>query len=260
MSAVDINSAKAFLLGVELPPVDHTREAMLLDAEASSFEVDKDQAVVVGSGVLTFAKGVLPGRREGVANSLLLAQLVARRTAGDPANLDAWYKEYMRVLANIGWLIETSSATKYIEGTEDFETDKAVMSVAALLLGPGAPGALALVSTTLDALASMDESKPWITIFSRETRSANVSNFQVALAEQAPDGRFVVSMMAFALKAGSAVTQVLFFKAKKNDAELTHYDSKAEINVSVLDALEPELSNRVAQHSKSFISQLPDLS
>ncbi|MGO4307819.1 MULTISPECIES: hypothetical protein [unclassified Cupriavidus] len=259
MPTASIESARTFLLDVKLPPVDPDTSPMLLDAEAPAFEADKDQAVVVGSGVLTFAKGVPPERRSAVANSLLLAQLVARRVVGDPSNVDAWYKEYVSVLANIGWLVETSTATKYVEGTQNFETHKAIMSVAALLLGPGAPGALALVNTTLDALASMDDTKPWITIFSRETRAANVSSFQVALAEQSPDGHFVVSMMAFALKAGSAVTQVLFFKAKKNDVELTHYDSKAEINLAVLDALEPELSNRVAQHSKSFISQLPDL-
>ena len=80
-----------------------------------------------------------------------------------------------------------------------------------------------------------------------------------AMAEEAADGRFVVSMMAFTLKADSAVTQVLFFKASSNDAEFTHFDSKAEINVGILDELEPELGKRVAQHSKSFISQLPDL-
>lgn len=259
MPTASIESARTFLLDVKLPPVDPETTPMLLDAEAPDFQPDKDQAVVVGSGVLTFAKGVSPERRTAVSNSLLLAQLVARRVVGDPTDVDAWYREYMRVLANIGWLVETSQATRYVEGSANFETHKAVMSVAAMLLGPGAPGALALVNTTLDALASMDESKPWITIFSRETRAANVSNFQVALAEQGPDGRFVVSMMAFSLKANSAVTQVLFFKAKKNDVELTHYDSKADINLTILDTLEPELSNRVAQHSKSFISQLPDL-
>jgi len=259
MPDVTIDSAKTFLLGAELPPVDHTRGLMLLDGDTPQFDEHKDQAVVVGSGVLTFAKGVPAARRTAVANSLLLAQLVARRTAGDAANVEAWYKEYVRVLANIGWLVETTTATRYVEGTDTFETHKAVMSVAALLLGPGAPGALALVQTTLDGLASMDKSKPWITIFSRETSASSVSSFQIALAEEAADGRFVVSMMAFALKAGSAVTQVLFFKASKNDVEFTHYDSKAEINVGILDALEPELGSRVAQHSKSFISQLPDL-
>lgn len=259
MPDATIESARTFLLGAELPPVDHSRGPLLLDGETPQFDANKDQAVVVGSGVLTFARGVPAARRTAVTNSLLLAQLVARRSAGDPENVEAWHKEYVRVLANIGWLIESTTATRYVEGSDKFETHKAVMSVAALLLGPGAPGALALVQATLDGLASMDKSKPWITIFSRETASTSVSNFQVALAEEAADGRFVVSMMAFTLKADSAVTQVLFFKASSNDAEFTHFDSKAEINVGILDALEPELGQRVAQHSKSFISQLPDL-
>ncbi|QBQ99518.1 hypothetical protein [Paraburkholderia pallida] len=259
MTNATIDSARSYLLGVTLPPVDPSRTSLLLDDTTPSFDATRDQAVVVGSGVVTFAQGVPPARRLGVTNSLLLAQLVARKAVPDGGDLDDWYKQYTSVLANIGWLVQTTTTTHTADTSDDFDTHKAILAVATLLLGPGAVTALALITTTLDALASMDTSQPWITIFDRESHAVNASSFQVALADTAPDGSFVVSLMAFVLKANSVVTQVLFFKAKQEDVQFSHYASQAQIDTTILDSLEPDLSNRVAQHSKSFISQLPDL-
>jgi len=260
MPNVTLNTARAFVLDVQLPPVDRAREPLLLDAEPGpAFDAGKDQAVVVGSGVVTFAQGVSPQRRQSVTNSLLLAQLVARRNVPDTTDLDAWYKQYVSVLANIGWLVETTSTTQTVDNSVDFDTHEAVLSIATTLLGPGALTALKLIGATLDALSGVDNTKPWLTIFNRETRTVNASNFQVALAQQTPDGRFVVSIMAFTLKGTTASTQVLFFRAKQEDVQFSHYASDADIDVTILDSLEPDLSNRVAAHSKAYISQLPDL-
>ena len=259
MPTATLNSARVYLLDLQLPPVDHAHAPLLLDASGPSFDAGKDQAVVVGSGVVTFAQGVPPERRQSVTNSLLLAQLVARRNVPDASDLDAWYRQYTSVLANIGWLVETTSTTQAVDSGTEFETHDAVLSIATSLLGGGALTALKLIGTTLDALSGLDTGKPWITIFDRETRTVNASNFQVALAEQSPDGRFVVSIMAFVLKGTAASTQVLFFRAKKQDVQFSHYASSADIDVTILDSLEPDLSNRVAQHSKAYVSQLPDL-
>lgn len=260
MPNVTLNAARAFVLDVSLPPVDRAHMPLLLDASADpSFDAGKDQAVVVGSGVVTFAQGVPPERRLAVTNSLLLAQLVARHNVPDASNLADWYRQYTSVLANIGWLVETNSTTQTVDNSTDFDTHDAVLSIATTLLGPGAVTALKLVGATLDALSGVDNTKPWLTIFNRETRSVNTSNFQVALAQQTPDGHFVVSIMAFVLKGNTVSTQVLFFRAKQEDVQFSHYASDADIDVTILDSLEPDLSNRVAAHSKAYISQLPDL-
>ena len=87
----------------------------------------------------------------------------------------------------------------------------------------------------------------------------NASNFQVALAQQTPDGHFVVPLMAFVLKGNTVSTQVLFFCAEMENVQFSHYASEADIDVTILDTLESDLSDRVAAHSKAYISQLPDL-
>jgi ribosomal protein S5 len=71
----------------------------------------------------------------------------------------------------------------YTEASRDFETHEAIMKVAASLLGPSAE-TLAVVKATLDALKSTGTSSPWITLFNRESRSANTARFQINLIEE----------------------------------------------------------------------------
>ena len=169
MPNVTLNAARAFVLDVSLPPVDRAHMPLLLDASADpSFDAGKDQAVVVGSGVVTFAQGVPPERRLAVTNSLLLAQLVARHNVPDASNLADWYRQYTSVLANIGWLVETNSTTQTVDNSTDFDTHDAVLSIATTLLGPGAVTALKLVGATLDAGAPGARAEPTLVQLQRE--------------------------------------------------------------------------------------------
>jgi len=72
---------------------------------------------------------------------------------------------------------------------------------------------LALVKTTLDALSSMDQHSPFITLFSRESQQAQAVRFQISLAEQSANGGLTVALMAFGLEAKTTLTQVLYFKS-----------------------------------------------
>ncbi|MEJ0002978.1 MAG: hypothetical protein WDN30_04415 [Pararobbsia sp.] len=188
-------------------------------------------------------------------NSLLLAQLVLKQKQVDPANITDWYQAYCSLLANIGWTLETKTDTKTVQGSNAFEVHKAILDVASLLLGPGTT-ALALVVTTLNAMASIDASTPWIKIFGRETNRANASNFQMALAEQMPNGHSNVSLMAFSLEATTTLDQVLFFKTHVSAVRFVYNSSTAEINGDVLDAIADALREKVLKYSSDYVAQL----
>jgi hypothetical protein len=254
-------TARSFVRGVELPQPrvtrDGTAEAMTL-AEMG-FDTAKNQAAVVGSEIQSFVTGVTAERRDALANSSLLAQLLAKKAVPDPTNIDAWYQVYFDTLTQVGWNIQELDFKQYREESESFNAHEAILKVAATLLSGAPPAALALVKTTLEALQSMDAGNPWITIFSRESQSARVARFQVSLAEQDPAGQFLVRTMAFALEARSAITQVLFFKARSSEAELRYHAGKVTINAGVLDAVSADLKAKLAAHARNFIRTLPDL-
>lgn len=258
MTSISLKSARSFVAQAALPEVARNRAAAVAETVAAGFETAKNEAVVVGSDAISFVSGVTAERREAIVNSSLLAQLVARKTVGNSTDIYAWYDAYFDVLANIGWVVQQKDFAEYRQASQNFEAHEAVLAVATTLLG-AAPTALALVKTTLDALHSMNADKPWITLFNRESQNARTAHFQITLAEQAADGQFFVTLMAFGLEASSTITQVLFFRMTANEATLRHCSGKVTIDTAVLDELRANLKAKLVAHSRDYVRKLPDL-
>lgn len=264
MTADAIAGARRFVEQSEVPDPPAPRRtrgasAARGDGDAAvHFKTAKDQATVVGSDVISFVRGVTAERREAIVNSSLLAQLVAKKKVSDPAKVYEWYDAYFDVLTNVGWVAQDRSFAEYHETGENFDAHKAVLAVATTLLG-GAPTALALVTSTIKALQSMDESRPWLTVFNRESQTARTARFQIGLAEQDADGDFFVTLMAFGLEAKSKITQVLFFKARKSEARLRHYSGRVTINTAVLDGVRDAVKVKLTGQAADYVRALPDL-
>ncbi|MGI9078695.1 MAG: hypothetical protein ACR2G6_15405 [Gemmatimonadaceae bacterium] len=253
-----VDRARQFVARAEVPRPKATRGVARAAAVDLSFETVKNQAVVVGSEIVSFVSGVTAERRDAIVNSSLLAQLVAKKKVSDPAKIYEWYDAYFDVLTNIGWVVQDKGFAEYSENSQNFAAHEAILAVAATLLG-AAPTALAVISSTLKALKSMDEHSPWITVFSRESQHAKTARFQISLAEQDERGQFFVSLMAFGLEARSSITQVLFFKVKKNEATLQHYAGKVTINTAVLDSVRDAIRTKLSGQASDYVKALPDL-
>jgi hypothetical protein len=262
MSGISSKKALEFVRTAELPPAPKKAKGKGLGTtagEVAEFDFDKakNQALVVGSDIVSFVKGVTEERREDIVNSALLAQLYANTKVKDKTHMFEWYDAYFDALTNIGWTIHEKQFVNHVESGQNFEVHNAIIKMATLLLGPGA-AALTVVKATLDALDSMDDNSPWITVFSRESQSAKTSRFQITLAEEAPDGSFLVTLMAFGVAAKKTVTQVLFFKLRESDVHLKHSSGKVTINTVVLDAIRDAVKQKIGGHSKAFVLGLPD--
>jgi hypothetical protein len=258
MSVKSIVQARTFLSNVSLP--NAPRSALEDATRGPSFDFDaaKNQAAVVGSEVVSFVKGVSPEQRGDIVRSSLLAQLVAKQRVPDGTRIYDWYDAYFDALLNIGWIVQERGFADYSEVSKDFEAHRAILQVATTLLGPGA-AALAVVKATLDALKSMSADSPWITLFNRESQTANNARFQISLAEWEGKDTFLVSLMAFGLTAKSTLTQVLFFKFRSSDVSLKHCSGKVTVDSEVLAAVRPEITNMVTGFARTFVRSLPPL-
>jgi hypothetical protein len=251
--AVDIDRSRRFVRAAQLPPAPPPqRAAPIADA---ALEAGKAQAAVVGSDVVSFATHVAPQWRQDLINCSLFAQLWAKAEVADPTRIFDWYGSYFNA-QQLGWMVQDQGFAVYVETSRDFSAHAAVLKVAEGLLLPAA-GALALVKTTLDALASMDADSPFLTLFSRESQQASAARFQISLAEQTDDGGLAVALMAFGLEARTTLTQVLFFKSLASQATLRHCSGKVSINTALLEALRPDLSEQLKDHARSFVRSLP---
>ena len=257
MSSVSVTEALAFVRTAELPAVPKGRP-VLEEVAAFDFNKAKDQAMVVGSDIVSFVKGVTEERRRDITNSALLAQLVANKKVPKNTNVLAWYDAYFDALTKIGWVVQSKQFVTHKEKSENFSAHEAILAVATTLLGPGAT-ALAVIKTTLNALQSLDKNSPWITLFNQESQHASSARFQVMLAEQEESGQFLVTLMAFALTAKAKVTQVLLIKFRSNEVELKHSSGKVTINTAVLNAIREPVEQKLGNLATAFVKGLPDL-
>ena len=255
-STPDLTRSRQFVRSAVLPPAPpRTRSAAATTDEA--LEAGKAQAAVVGSDLVSFATGVAPQWRQDLINCSLFAQLWAKAEVADPTRIFDWYGAYFGALQQLGWMVQDQGFAVYVETSQNFSPHEAILKVAEGLLMPSA-GSLALVKNTLDALSSMDEDSPFITLFSQESQQASAARFQISLAEQTADGGLTVALMAFGLEAKTTMTQVLFFKSLASQATLRHCSGKVSINTPMLEALRPDLSEQLKEHARSFIRKLPN--
>jgi hypothetical protein len=258
VSTQTVAEAKAFVQQADLPAPPPEVLGATIAATPFDFDALKEQAAVVGSDVIAFVKGLSPEHRTDLVNASLLAQLVAKKKFPQPTDLEGvldWYNSYFEVLSNIGFVIQDHGFAKYVEKSESFEAHEAILDVASVVLA-GSPGALAVVKKTLESLKTMSEDSPGITIFSRESRSATTARFQVSLAEKDEQAGLLVTIMAFGVEAKAKVTQVLFFKFKKNEATLHHHSGKVTINTGVLGGVRDEIAKKLAAHVREFVAGL----
>lgn len=261
MPAHSVSQAREFVAAAELPaapPLSRGASRSAGDTVNAALVAGKQQAAVVGSDLLTFTAGVDSPWRQDLVNSALLAQLVAKKKVPDTSRMFDWYDAYFDTLARIGWAVQDKSFAVYVEQSQNFQAHEAILKVAGALLGPTATS-LALVSTALDALKSMDASSPWITLFSRESQSASTARFQVSVAEQSSAGELSVALMAFGLEARTTLTQVLFFKSLASQATLRHCAARVGVDADVVLGVREALKAKVVGFANDFVKTLPDL-
>jgi len=223
---------------------------------AAGFDAAKAQATVVGSDVVAFVPGVTAEARDAIVNGALLAQLVAKKKVPNADNADAWYDAYFDTLTNVGWVIQERQFAVYQEDDTGLDVHKAVLTVLATVLGPAA-SALAIATSAITALQSMNEDQPFIALFNRESRLGKVGRFQITTVEPSDDKKgFLISLMAFSMTATASLTQVLFVRVKKGVVTLRNTQSKVTIASDIALGALPALKQKLASHVGDFVSMV----
>jgi hypothetical protein len=257
--AFDNKNALAFVHGIDLSRTP--RPIVTMDAATDAreaFDTAKSQARIVGSGVFSFAQGVDADVRESIADSALLAQLVANKSASAEQTPLEWFAEYSKVLQNIGWTLQEGAWTDYTAQGTAVEVHEKIVEVMKGALGPSAT-ALAIITSTIGALKAMSPDSPWITIFSRESQKARMARFQIGLVEKDLNADVFVSMLACLIEAQNTVTQVLVFKFKESQASFKANSARVSINRNAAAQLRPAIRSKIRAYQEGYVSGILNL-
>jgi hypothetical protein len=254
MTIITPDLTRQFIREVRLPAAPRRRRA-LTDEPPIELKATEAQSLVVGSGLINAAENVPVQTREDLINCTLFAQLAASGAVSSPMKVAEWYSAYFRTLTALGWAQSDTQFQEYNFNSINVEAHKAIMQVLAVLLGPQS-AALVVVKTTLDALQSMNENSPWITLFDRQSRSEKFARFQVATAQLDSNGLLQTALVGFQLKAKSTLTQVLFFKFSKSSTTVKYAAGKATIYEAALADQRADIAKRLAAYRSAYIGQV----
>lgn len=249
-----IAAARTLIQLAELPEV----AAFTADAPAGGgmpeFDMAKQQALVVGSDVLSFTVGVEAEFRKAIADSALFAQLVAIRKVGPNADPMAFFDAYFATLLGLGWMVQKRDTSEFTYKGDGFDVHEAAIGVITAFLSP-ISGAAAVVLTVLKGLQQMNSGKPFITLFDKQSRHAKIGQFQFTYVHKDPEHGLSAEIMAFALTADEVVTQVLFFRLKKGTTLLRRSLGTLSIDTAALSEISVNLAAKVKAFRTSLIAE-----
>ena len=211
--------------------------------------------VVTGSNLIQFPADASPELKSAVALSLLAAQRVA---TNDPVVLSPgqWLERHNTVLKNLNWRDEGGGVAKSEFDSLDVAVHQAIIPFLTAAFG-GAVGAGALIVTALKQLQEMDKGSPWITLFDRQSRRFDVSEYQFSVVQVVGD-TVHLKLAAARLDASFGQTQVLFFKLKNQKAGFEQANQSFSAEAALLQEMNADLKVKLMTLTKSFIRSLPD--
>ena len=211
--------------------------------------------IVTGSNLIQFPADASPELKSSVALSLLAAQRVA---TNDPVVLSPaqWLERHNTVLQNLNWRNEGGGVAKSSFDSINLAVHQAIIPFLVAAFG-GAVAAGALILTALKQLQEMDKNSAWITLFDRQSRRFDVTEYQFSVVQVVGD-TVHLKVAAARLNASFGKTQVLFFKLKQEKAEFEQANQSFSAEAALLTEMNADLKVKLMALTKSFIRSLPD--
>jgi hypothetical protein len=237
-----------FIASLELPEVSADMEAV----ERAPVSEGKPSAVIDASELITFEEGLPEQHRKDVENSCCLAQLAANKKYDRERDVENWYKYYVEVLQNIGWMTTAFHFTKYDAKTSSFSFDLILLNLLSTICSPTA---LALISRAIEAYRKLAESDFKVRLFESQSHSAQSGNFQVGNARN-ESGDVALTNEAAYFSSEVHVTRLFFTKFSSSQTKLYTSDMRFVLSEDIYAQVREQVIKKLGRHAKEFIADL----
>jgi hypothetical protein len=223
------------------------------EIKISTVDVDDlPDTVVTGGNLIEFKGDVSLEARSAVALSLLLAQRYAG-TEPNSTTIDQWAALHSSALSKLGWFTAGGVfVDKELEG-KNLSVHEAIIPF--LTAAFGGAGVAPLILNALDQLNKVGNSAPWITLFNREAKRFDISEFHFSAAES-KGGKTTVTLIAARFEGKFGDTQVLFFRLKKKKLKFKSATLTLVAENAYLEELQPDLVAKLKTMAKDFITSV----
>jgi hypothetical protein len=246
-------------------PIQYVRELELLEPK-ESFPMERgelesagakmidgaEQSFVNAKSLISFVSAVSEQRRNDVLNSVLLAQLAAnKKFPGDEQTID-WYKEFVRVLNNLGWAIEAAEFSNFTSAGTVFEVENAIIDILTVAFGSAF---IPIILKTLSAIKGLSDGNGRITAFEKNTHSLSKGAFQIGLANET-NGSVSLDIGTFLLTSSNEIKRILFFKSTEDKTSLDYCSRKGVLNDDVYATIRDAVETKLGTKATDFIAEI----
>ena len=234
------------------PVLDHSVETEGQDLTSIDLN-DIPETIVTGSNLIQFSGENNPVLRSAAALSLLAAQRVA---SNDSVIVEPkqWIERHNTVLQNLNWSVEGGGEVDSEFESVDVAVHKAILPFLTAAFAPAATAG-SLIIKAIEQLHEMDKNAPWITLFEKESRRFNVTEFQFSVVESTEE-ETRIRLAAARFDASYGRTQILFFKITQQNAKFKAGNSNMMISNEALSSINSALQNKLNRHAEVYIKEL----
>lgn len=208
--------------------------------------------VVSGTTLIDFSKVPSPSVRAGVSLSMLFASRVAAAAVKPGDDEDDWLAAYTNNLSRLGFHLTGTAVVNSKFRKTGVSVHQALIPFLTVAFGGAAVGPIILAG--LKNLQEKDKNQPWIQLFDHESRRFNASEMHFA-AVSSDDMNTSIRYAIARLNVSMSETNVLFFKLTKAQANFESVTTTMSASNSLMAVVEPDLREKLAGLSKSFIQE-----
>lgn len=214
---------------------------------------NKPGAAVDAGSVISFVANVSGQNRSDVLNSTLLAQLAANHKYDRMEAPLNWYGFYTDVLGRVGWVLQEFGFKKYETHEQQFTLDAVLIELfEAILTG----NELLVAKATVDALKKLSDDDNRLVVFSHESHSTSMGNFQLGLCSDQGDA-VAMKANAFHFTTKTDITRILWAKFTESNMYLYFASNTMTLNKEVYEQVRAAVIKKLGDAAKEFVENLP---
>ena len=212
----------------------------------------KDEAYVDDGALVSFMSKVSGQQKQDVLNVTLLAQLAANADADRFKDTEAWYRKYIEVLENTGWVIQNFDFQRYQTHQDSFTVDNSLLDILKSLLSRNQ---YIIIERTLESLKG-PENAPWWEVFNSSSTSGDNGNFQISPCEVDESGQVVMTLGAFHFKASQSSDRWFWFVYKSSSMKFFRSCQVCTLNEAIYAEVRDLVKDMLGSHAHDYLGKL----
>lgn len=216
---------------------------------------DNTESAQVNAGSLTsFTQNLSGQSKSDVKNSTLFAQLASDYAFDRYSAPMDWYKNYTKVLGQIGWNQPAFTFDTYTSGGSTVKMDEAVLNIlAAIATGDE----IAMVAATMESLKGLGDGSKQMTIWDASASNGNKGTFQIMPVDKLPNDDVVMVLTGMQFNAETSHSRFLWWSWNSTSIKIQRAANRFVLNEDVYAQVRQAIIDKLGEKAQQLVADIP---